>query len=486
MKKVLIVKYFNGGISDSEKEGVRGSFYFAKRLDIFSDPSQISLLQKTTKDSGSTVINFVKWIISGVPYDTNTYFYDNVGHIYSRSSAGTWSLLRSVSESTGPGMELLNDYLYYTQNTQIGRYGPLSTSPTFTDAWQTGLNSSAATRIAPIKQFKEGLAVGHGNYIGWWDGSVWDGDRLILPTGFNVRSLDVIDEYLVIGAWQGTATDNVITNANLGIIFFWNGTSSTYDYFYYVPDGVPNALMNAKNQLLSIVGNAGNIYLGTSPFQNVHKIPKIDKSKYLDVAPGALTSWKNKILIGISISTDSTDSVQGVYQWGAKSTRYPEVLNYGWTISTGTENGTGIAIGATKAIGDSLYIGWSDTSDPGTYGVDRVTSSSAPFASGIYESLIFDDGRDGKDKLAIRLVCRHKALASGESIQLGYKIDRDTSYTTGTVNSTVESKETTLPIPGRFKEFQFEVILATSGSTSPTVTSISFEYDTLEEEGLYA
>jgi len=120
--------------------------------------------------------------------------------------------------------------------------------------------------------------------------------------------------------------------------------------------------------------------------------------------------------------------------------------------------------------------------------VDKVIQTADVYATGTYESLIFDDKRPHQDKLAITLKATHKALVSGQSIQLGYKVNRASSYTTATANSTVDTTETRLPIPAsvaRFRDFQMEVILASTAATGPTVTSGALEYDDLTEENLF-
>ena len=480
-KKIYTIKFFHGGIADSEKEGLRGSFFFSQKLDIFSEPTNITLLPKTAKSSSSTVVDLVKWIVVGTPNDTNIYYYGDAGHIYSSTNAGgSWSDLRTVSNSNGQGMDLYNDYIYYTQNTQIGWYGPLSSSPSFTDNWQGSLNDTSTSKFAPVKAFKEGFAVGNGNDLGWYDGVTWDQDKIVLPPGFNIRSLDVVDEFLAVGAWRGTS----ITDSEQGLVFFWDGSATTFNFFVEIPEGGVNALLNSRNRLLSMVGSNGIIYLNYNPFQKAHRIPKLEYSKYVEVYPGAVTNWKGIAHIGTSGNTDSTSIIQGVYQWGAKSDKYNEALNFAYVISTGTSTGTGMKIGAVKGIGNQMFIGWKDGSD---YGVDRVIQTADPFANGTYEGLFFDDKRPAQDKLAVTLKALHKALASGESVQLGYKINRASSYTTGTANSTVGDTETRLPVPSsdaRFKEIMFEVILATTGSTSPTVTAIVLEYDDMSEETL--
>src|SRR3990172_3484466 len=431
-KKILNIEYFNGGLADSEREGIRGAFFFAKNLNIFSEPTNLTLMPEAVKESSTTVVDLVKWIVPGTPHDTNTYAIGDTGKFYKRTSAGSWSVLQTTSNCVGQGMELQNDYVYYTQNTQIGRYGPLSGTPAFTDAWQTGLNDTSTSKFAPIKAFLNGFAVGHGNKLSWWDGS-----------------------------------------------------STTFNFFTHIPEGGVNALLNSRNRLLTVAGSNGYIYLNTNPFQKVHKFPKLEYSKNVEVYPGAVSNWKGIASLGLAGSTDSTSVEQGVYEWGSKSDKYDETLNLGYTISTGTTQSITVQIGAIKGIGSIMLIGWRDNT---TYGVDKVIQTADVYATGTYESLIFDDKRPHQDKLAITLKATHKALVSGQSIQLGYKVNRTSSYTTDTANSTVDTTETRLPIlasVARFRDFQTEVILASTAATGPTVTSVALEYDDLTEESLF-
>lgn len=482
-KRILPVTSFFGGISDSEKVGTTGTCFASRNINIFDEPTQITLNPATSKVSGSTVTELIKWTKEATPHNTKIYFYGDQGGIYVCDFDGTnWSLLQATSNSGGQGLEVHDDYLYYTQNTQIGRYGPLSGAAAFTDAWQTGLNDTSSSiqtaNFAPIKAFRAGFAVGNGNDLGWWDGAVWTQNRIILPPGFNIRTLDVIDEFLVIGAWRGAA----ITDTEQGYAFFWDGDSTTFNHFVEIPEGGINAMLNSRNRLISMVGSSGILYLNYSPFQKVQKVPFVPISKSVELFPGAMTNWKGIAHMGIAGITDSDTLQAGVYQYGARSDRYPEGWVIGYTLSTGLTTGTSIQIGSVHGIGAQMYIGWRNGA---SYGVDRVSIASNPFASGTWESLIFDDERPFDEKQALVLKVTHKALASGESLQLGYKTNRATSYTTGTANSTVGSTQTRLIIPpadARFYEFQFEIILATSGATSPTVTSAALLYDDLLEE----
>ncbi len=477
-KQLYSVRLFNGGIAESIKQGASpGAFYFGKRLNIFGDPTELTINPALSKVSGSTVVDLVKWIVPGTPHSTNIYYYGDAGHIYSSTNAGaSWADLRTVSNSGGQGLEVHGDYLYYTQDTQIGRYGLLSGSPSFTDNWQTSLNDTSTTNFAPIKAFKEGLAVGNGNDLGWWDGSTWTQNKVVLPPGFNIRSLEVVDEFLAIGTWRGTS----ITASEDNYVFFWDGSATTFNFFVQT-DGPVNALLNNKNRLMTIQGSEGAIYLNYAPFTHVHNIPFIDPDEYAEVFPGAVSNWRGKALIGAAGNTDAAGLYTGIYQLGSRNDKYTEALNYGFTPSHGNETGITRNIGAVKGLGNQMYVGWKDAS---SYGVDRVTTASAPYATGIYEGVLVDDKRPAKEKLALTLRADHIALLANETIQLGYKTNRASSYTTGDANAADDSTKTRLPIQAskaRFNEHQFEVILGAT-TTSPKVTALSFLYDDLKEE----
>ena len=493
-KQVLSLRYFNGGISNSKKEGLKGSFRNGKRADIISDANEFSILPTTVKRSGSTVVDLIKWIVPGTPSSTDIYSYGSTGRIYSESSSGTWTDLRTVASSAGQGLEVFNDYLYYTQNSQLGRYGPLSGVPAFTDNWKTGL--TATTDFAPIKAFKEGFVVGHGNNIAWYNGvafqrspdtTITDSDsvkRLILPPGLKVRSFEILGEFLVIGTWRGT---NIYDN-NEGYLFFWDGTATTFNFFAPISEGACNALCVRKNALYTIAGSRGYIEKGYQPFQIVQTTPNLERGKFVEVYPGAITNYLGSTCIGIAGSTDSTAVFQGVYVYGSQEDMYPDALNYAYTVSTATERSTSLKIGSLKGIGNFLYIGWQDGV---TYGVDRVGITNAPYANASIESLIFDDQRAYASKQGLFIKVQHLPLLTGESVQVGFRVDRDTSFTYSDVHSysATETKpksvETRMAIPSdlsSFNEIEITVVISQTNGTSPTVTWMGLLYEDLKQE----
>lgn len=479
-QQTTIITGAAGGISIAKKVGQKGSFRFGTHLNITDDPNEISLNLTGTKKSASVVVGLVKWIVDATPFDTNRYAYDAGGNIYQIDANDIFTLLRTVANSHGQGLEVHNNYLYYTQDTQIGRYGPLSSVPAFTDNWQTGLNSTASSAFAPVIVLNDKLIVGHGNNVATWDGAIWTLASLTLPAQLNVRALSRTDQYILIGAWRGT----VITGSEDGYVYMWDALSSTFNDSYPTEGGL-NAIEYYRNKLLTIQGKNGVIYTDTSPFNKIHKIPKLEIKKYVEVYPGAMTSWQNLVFFGIS-NSDSTNLTRGVYSWGSlQSSVFPEALNYAFTISTGN-NGSTVQIGAVKGIGNDLYIAWSDG---GTYGVDKVDETSSYALSGTYESMIEDAGSAGNQKNGIVVAVSHLPLAAGESIAINYHHDRQSAFQTGLTNNTVGSTTTRLynnALPGnegsRFQEWEWQTQLVGPGTTTPTVINQIFVYDDLKEE----
>ena len=132
-KTSIIQQSWYGGIANDRKVGKESSYQFSKHLNIYDDANVLTPYPKTVKMSGSTVVNLVLWAADGTPYDTNRYFYDLGGNLYRETSLDVWSNLRTVSGSSGQGLIVFDDYLYYAGATTLGRYGRLSGTPAFTD-----------------------------------------------------------------------------------------------------------------------------------------------------------------------------------------------------------------------------------------------------------------------------------------------------------------------------------------------------------------
>ncbi len=134
IRRLLMFDRFNGGISTSKKSGRRGSFRFAFGCDIYSEPTQITGLPRTVKDSGTTVTGK---IVDGVRvFNGDTYWLDSDKKFYKRTAAGVWSVIATLAAGTnGMGLHFWpqKDTIFLTTDNEVSTYGPISGTPVLSD-----------------------------------------------------------------------------------------------------------------------------------------------------------------------------------------------------------------------------------------------------------------------------------------------------------------------------------------------------------------
>lgn len=151
------------GIADYTKETANGqiadAYYFGRAVNYRDDPQSITLLPASVKKSGSVITDLLKWA-DRVPVTLTTFLYGDVGNFYQRSSAGAYSYLHTVANSHGNGLAYFtaDDYVYYTGDSAIGRYGPTQGTPQFSDNFlkaQGGIptNTNSASFVAASSQY---------------------------------------------------------------------------------------------------------------------------------------------------------------------------------------------------------------------------------------------------------------------------------------------------------------------------------------------
>lgn len=553
--KVLSMARFNGGIAIGDKEtvtsvynqnGLNSSWRFGYGVNVHDEPSKWSSLPGPVNVANGqfgidTLRDEPRWFVDANPYANTVFMYGSGGRVYQENPDSSWAYLHTVPNSVGNGMCVFKNYLYCIADTTISQYGPLDASaPSWSDSWQTGLNSTNALGFAPALVFGFGFAVGHGNDVGFYGNNIdigfsayvaytagqvvsyggqfytnilsytsgvttpdqdathwslatiasapfqWTSSAISLPDGIYVTSMCRIEQYLSI---LTTGSNSVFDNEN-GYIFMWDGSSPQWNFFNNIEQGSGNAIANYRNQPLSINGTQGMIYLGYDPFIKNHQLPKLPISSSVQVYPGAITSWKGKVHIGFGANSSDTNFVRGIYAWGAKVNAYPDALTLDYLVSTGN-SGVTVQVTACAGMGNSMYIGWRDGD---TVGIDKVTENNPPQPAARINFLVFDDGRIPQEKKADTLQVYHSALKPGESVSIYYRVNRtdgaaafDTvpvfthSYTVGDPKPmTTKWSPSTADIP-RFNELEIGVSIGCA-TTTPYVYGLSMKYDDLSNE----
>ena len=328
----------------------------------------------------------------------------------------------------------------------------------------------------PMEQFLDFLVVGNERYVAKFEaGDSFEPHQLTFSSGWRVRCLGFWREFIAIGCWKGTN----ITDFDQGRIFFWDGVSDTFNHSIPVPEGGVNAMFGTQDVLFIVAGYSGEIliYTGGGAAQKYNKIPKLAKDEYLEVAPGSINMWRSNIHFGVGLNTDSESVHKGVYTIGTSQRQYATSLGFDYPTSLGEQTGSNVKIGLVYPSGQDLYIGWRNSN---AYGIDKISVDNDVYSSGSLELLIREITSISKQGYPLILRADFEELASGESIRLKYKGDRETTWNYSDYEDTVGATNTRLRIPKRMREIQVGCDFATTVSTSPKLTGLTIEAE-LEE-----
>lgn len=275
--------------------------------------------------------------------------------------------------------------------------------------------------------------------------------RLTFPTGYEGTSVCVWNEFLVIAIEKrSTSATNEFQQ---GYLVFWDGTSANPNFYVEVPEGSPYSVFSQKNIVYYIAAGALWGWKGGVPVK-IFQLPNTDfeytdTETYMVNNPHTLAVRNSVLLAGFPSVTNSALIEHGIYSYGSRDKNYDPGMGYSYTISTGNYTNGALKIGMIKSFGDKLFISWKDGAN---FGVDKVSPTSDPFPTGVWESLIIDNGRPDKTKEAVSLRITFEALPTGATITPKYKIDRG-SWVTGTA-AIAGATEILLNINKRYKEIQ--------------------------------
>jgi len=462
----LVIDKFSGGLSLGSRLGIDGSFYYGKGLSYTADPDGLTNERALAKDSNATVDSLVKWIVN---YGTDTYHYAANGDLYKRIANGTWSLARAVATSKGQGMAIYDDYLYYRTNGDVGRYGDLSGSPTFNDDWATDVQSATINTLdqwGAIQPFLDVLCIANGEHLAIYDSGddTLDDDRISFPPNYYVRDLGVMGQYLAIAVNDAEDLDE----STRGFIFFWDGTSTTYNFFVETIEPV-SAIQANQDSVYIFTGSSGNVYLYTGSLNKIKRVPFMPRGEKIYVNPSSTTNFEGLVHFGLA-DGDSGSVYRGIYTWGQPELNYSKSLNMPFPISTGTLQEVDLNIGAVKAIGSDLWIAWDDD---GSYGVDLLSSNFQTQA--IYESRIFSMPTEAS---FVRYKLYFESLAADESIEIKYKADYAGSWTSiGTASTDGDTFKLFSSPEVRATDMQFRIELNGTTSAVPTLTKFVAQFE---------
>ena len=468
---MIILDKING-LSDSKWSGIAGSVSACVGLDLHSTPGLVKVHQKLTKNSGSTVTAFCRVAVN-TSVGTTFWFSYTDGKIWSRTSAGVWTLVYTTSAGAGTsyclGAMEYNGYLYFATQSRLHRIA-IGASMDTAAYWTSNIALNWATFAVTDAEFHPmaiqdlTLFIGDGNKVTSVDSNgTFDNNALDIKTPYRIKAMTNYELDLLIGTI-------VATTVNKTEVLRWDTVSPSWNTSDPIEEVGINAFIRDDNYVYVQAGRAGNMYFYNGEQLEPYKRIPGDYSnvKYGEVYPGSVSNFRGIPIFGFSNSPEAGNSTgnpanQGVYSFGSYSRDYPKVLDLSFVISEAVL--ASIEIGAIIVSDYDVFVAWKNGS---SYGVDKI-DYTAKYASAYFETMmLFQDKRDLIKTLG-RVSSLYETLPSGTSITFSYKINHG-SYVamTSVTDSDLKEVYAELSVPD-IGALQIKVALGVSSNDAPTL-----------------
>lgn len=258
MKTIEFKNINRSGISDSEYLGGSDSMSEIWGHDIHSESGVMKVNQALTKESGTTIDDFVK---AGVACsDGNTYLFGSTnGKIWKRTSGGTYTLEATANPSSGiPGILEAKEYMgyiYYATKNQLGRWQVGTAWSTRSDNWANF--SYGDVDWHPMQILNLVLYIGDRYVVAQVDAGTFSADAVDLPdlsSTLRVKCLGKMGTDLLIGTYVNS---NVVETE----IFRWNTWSVSFTNSDTIPEVGINSFLEIDNAVIVNAGTKGNMYI---------------------------------------------------------------------------------------------------------------------------------------------------------------------------------------------------------------------------------
>lgn len=466
---------FNGGLADSLNLGVKGSFYEGKGMDIHSEPGVLKVNQTLKKESGTTVTAFIKCKVQAS--DGNTYFGDEGGNIYKRTSTGSWSsAYTDGGHDAILGIDEFDGYLYWATDDKLHRMITAGDwSGDVANDWATFANGDSAYH--PMIDIGLYLFIGDGRAIASVDDSgtfTANGTPeitfLSLPHRYRARCFFQYGIDLLIGSWIDNST-------NKARIFRWDTVSASYSSTDDINEVGVNAFIPIANSVFAQCGKSGNFYFYDGEKLTEPPAKKLrgeyTTTKYMEVYPEAVANLKGLTMFGVSNGYGNPLS-EGVYSLGRYDKNYPLALNLEYPISPNVVSD--IEIGVVHEIGSDLLVSWRDnTSSPTiSYGVD-VIDYTAKYASPYITTINLASDRYAS-KSFNKYILSYSSKPTGTDVELSYLKNTATPYVDLTPRDKTDEQQLEAHSQVDTGLFQIKIEPTVSGNDAPEIDELAVNY----------
>lgn len=368
MKQIPFKNFNLGGIADSDYMGTANSLADLWGFDLHSEVGVLKVNQALTKESSTTVDDFVTCAVPSS--DGNTYLFGSTaGKIWKRTSNGTYSLEATASPLAGTAgimdAKEYQGYIYYSMQSRLGRWQLGTAWSTRNDSWATFTKTDASWH--PMMILNLVLYVGDANLIAQVDAGTFSANALDISSPLRIKCLGQLGTDLLIGTY---VSSNIVATE----VYRWNTWSVSFTNSDPIPEVGINAFLPIDNGVMVSAGTKGDIYTYDGVKLDLYKQIKgsWDSTNTATIYANAVLNFNGLPLFGLS-KVVGTPANHGIYSLGGASRNYPVVLNGEQGISTG--NLSNVEIGCIVGVGDIYLVSWRDTTSTTTYGVDKLDNS---------------------------------------------------------------------------------------------------------------
>lgn len=318
--------------------------------------------------------------------------------------------------------------------------------------------------------------------------------QLKLDDGYEVCSLSVTDEYLIIGAEKNNNSSK--RGFQSGRIYFWDTKNEGPNFYIDCRQGAPQAMYNHENIVYVIIAGAMYAYTGGKELIKVRTLKGTDteysgNSSITEVYPNMMAVRREIMLVGFPSQTSALSIRHGIHGWGTVDKNFPNSWTYNYKIPGVSSNynttNTKLRMGCVYNFNDTLFYSYEvQTTTNGTTTtsenlavVDNESGSAPEF---YWQSLVFDAGSPALVKEALRVGVYFEPLPANCTITPMYKLD-DGDWQMGSTAAVAGDNYIQCDINKRFHEFQFGFVGTTqNGTISPVIKQVAAEIRILNEE----
>lgn len=481
-KPITISNWNTGGLSDSKWSGVPNSLFKIIGLDPHSEPGVIQAAQKLTKDSSTTITEFVKNQV--VSSNGRTYHGSSEsGKIWERTAADTYTLVHTIVAGNGEskilGMFEYQGYIYIATETRLHRI--LATDAEGASEWTANIATDWAsfsigdTEFHPMTEQNQILYIGDGNYVAQVEDGTFTANALDIKDPLRIKCLGKIGTDLLLGTY-------VDDNINKTQILRWNTWGVSFTNLDEIQEVGVNAFLESDNKVYVNAGKYGNIYeYDGYTLQLYNKVPATNTpyspTATCTVHPDATANLDNQVLFGVSnVAGNPCD--QGVYRIARHSTNYPWIMDLPYPISQRSGSDlvlTGVEIGSIEVLGQKILVSWKYNS---TYGVDLLDADTK-LDGAFFETRVMRPDRMMQTTFR-QFIMAYNALPASTDLVISYDKNYTGDYTTNAVVSShipdTDRKFISLEEGIEAVALQLKVVFTTNANTTPSLEILDIYY----------